>query len=135
MPRPASRRTTMFAFSAVGKTDACVVSRRMSRPDAGFAITPTVMGDGKGLSPVRAMRTIYRCAARESARCCDARYRKARAKIVAGGDIDAKPHPSRVTALDVVGVPVCRRDMMRRKTAFRLTRGMRQAFRTIVQPC
>ncbi|MBU9463521.1 hypothetical protein KTE57_28480, partial [Burkholderia multivorans] len=34
----------MFAFSAVGNTDACVVRRRMSRPEAGFAITPTVTG-------------------------------------------------------------------------------------------
>ncbi|CAG9197585.1 hypothetical protein PSAB6_180132 [Paraburkholderia sabiae] len=45
-PSPAIRRTTILAFSAVGNTDACVVRRRMSRPDAGFAITPTVMGDG-----------------------------------------------------------------------------------------
>src|SRR6516164_1778506 len=32
----------MLAFSAVGKTEARVVRRRMSRPDSGFATTPTI---------------------------------------------------------------------------------------------
>ena len=36
-----SIRWIMLAFSAVGNTVACVTSRRMSRPDSGFATTPT----------------------------------------------------------------------------------------------
>ena len=35
-------RWIMLAFSAVGKTEACVTRRRMSRPDSGFATTPTI---------------------------------------------------------------------------------------------
>ncbi len=35
-------RTTMLAFSALGNTDALATSRRMSRPDIGLAMTPTV---------------------------------------------------------------------------------------------
>src|SRR5260221_11942464 len=34
-------RWIMLAFSAVGNTEACVTRRRMSRPDIGFATTPT----------------------------------------------------------------------------------------------
>src|SRR5437667_248979 len=41
-PRAPSMRCTMFDFSAVGKTDAWLTSRRMSRPEAGFATIPTV---------------------------------------------------------------------------------------------
>jgi hypothetical protein len=37
-------RTIMLAFSAFGKTDAREVSRRMSLPDAGLAMIPTVAG-------------------------------------------------------------------------------------------
>jgi hypothetical protein len=33
----------MFAFSAVGNTEACATSRRMSRPDAGFATIPATV--------------------------------------------------------------------------------------------
>ena len=43
-PRAASMRCTMFDFSMVGKTDAWLTSRRMSRPDAGLATIPTVAG-------------------------------------------------------------------------------------------
>ena len=35
-------RTTMLAFSALGNTDALATSGRMSRPDIGLAMTPTV---------------------------------------------------------------------------------------------
>ena len=41
-PAAASSRSTMFVFSALGKTEACATSRRMSRPDIGFATMPTV---------------------------------------------------------------------------------------------
>ena len=37
-----SMRWIMLAFSAVGNTEACVTRRRMSRPDSGFATTPTI---------------------------------------------------------------------------------------------
>lgn len=41
-PAAAVSRTTMLAFSALGNTDALATSRRMSRPDIGLAVTPTV---------------------------------------------------------------------------------------------
>jgi hypothetical protein len=41
-PAAAVSRTTMVAFSALGNTDALATSRRMSRPDIGLAMTPTV---------------------------------------------------------------------------------------------
>jgi len=41
-PARPSARTTMLAFSALGNTDALATSRRMSRPDIGLAMTPTV---------------------------------------------------------------------------------------------
>src|SRR4051794_5550526 len=41
-PSPASSRKTMPALSALPNTDAPATSRRMSRPDAGLAMTPTV---------------------------------------------------------------------------------------------
>ena len=41
-PAAAVSRTTMLAFSALGNTDALATSRRMSRPDIGLAMTPTV---------------------------------------------------------------------------------------------
>lgn len=41
-PAAAVSRTTMLAFSASGNTDALATSRRMSRPDIGLAMTPTV---------------------------------------------------------------------------------------------
>jgi len=41
-PAPAVSRTTMLALSALGNTDVLATSRRMSRPDIGLAMTPTV---------------------------------------------------------------------------------------------
>src|SRR5579862_9966929 len=41
-PRAVSIRRIMLAFSAVGNTEAWVTRRRMSRPDSGFATTPTI---------------------------------------------------------------------------------------------
>jgi hypothetical protein len=44
----------MFDFSTVGKTDAWLTRRRMSRPEAGFATIPTVeelLNDGLLLPP------------------------------------------------------------------------------------
>src|SRR4051812_32907202 len=41
-PAAAVSRTTMLAFSTLGNTDALATSRRMSRPDIGLAMTPTV---------------------------------------------------------------------------------------------
>jgi hypothetical protein len=41
-PAAAVSPTTMLAFSALGNTDALATSRRMSRPDIGLAMTPTV---------------------------------------------------------------------------------------------
>ncbi|WP_217574336.1 hypothetical protein [Streptomyces sp. GbtcB7] len=41
-PAAPVNRTTMLAFSALGNTDALATSRRMSRPDIGSAMTPTV---------------------------------------------------------------------------------------------
>jgi len=40
--RSGGGRTIMLAFSALGNTDALATSRRMSRPDIGLAMTPTV---------------------------------------------------------------------------------------------
>jgi hypothetical protein len=37
-------RTIMLAFSAFGNTDARDVRRRMSLPDAGLAMMPTLIG-------------------------------------------------------------------------------------------
>ncbi len=42
VPAAAVSRTTMLAFSALGNRDALATSRRMSRPDIGLAMTPTV---------------------------------------------------------------------------------------------
>ena len=41
-PNAVSMRWIMLAFSAVGNTEACVTRRRMSRPESGFATTPTI---------------------------------------------------------------------------------------------
>ena len=41
-PNAGSMRWIMLAFSAVGNTEACVTRRRMSRPESGFATTPTI---------------------------------------------------------------------------------------------
>ena len=41
-PAAAVSRTAMLAFSALGHMDALATSRRMSRPDIGLAMTPTV---------------------------------------------------------------------------------------------
>ena len=41
-PNAVSIRWIMLAFSAVGKTEACVTRRLMSRPDSGIATTPTI---------------------------------------------------------------------------------------------
>src|SRR3954467_3526745 len=45
-PSPASSRKTMPALSALPNTDAPATSRRMSRPDAGLATTPTQTPEG-----------------------------------------------------------------------------------------
>src|SRR5437899_117610 len=52
-PRAPSMRCTMFDFSAVGKTDAWLTNRRMSRPEAGFATIPTVPQTGKSADALR----------------------------------------------------------------------------------
>ena len=49
-PAAAVSRTTMLAFSALGNTDALATSRRMSRPDIGLAMTPTVASATRSLS-------------------------------------------------------------------------------------
>ena len=50
-PAAATSRSTMFVFSAFGKTDACATSRRMSRPDIGLATMPSVALGTTGSSP------------------------------------------------------------------------------------
>ena len=59
-PVAAVSRTTMLAFSALGNTDALATSRRMSRPDIGLAMTPTVTSaTSGGGSPASRWRAAY----------------------------------------------------------------------------
>ncbi len=59
-PAAAVSRTTMLAFSALGNTDALATSRRMSRPDIGLAMTPTVTSaTSGGGSPASRWRAAY----------------------------------------------------------------------------
>jgi hypothetical protein len=50
-PAAAMRRNTMFVFSALGNTEACATSLRMSRPDIGLATMPMVEPGTTGSVP------------------------------------------------------------------------------------
>ncbi|MFE2566109.1 hypothetical protein [Streptomyces mirabilis] len=59
-PAAAVSRTTMLAFSALGNTDALATSRRMSQPDIGLAMKPTVASaTAGGGSPASRWRAAH----------------------------------------------------------------------------
>jgi hypothetical protein len=79
-PAAAVSRTTMLAFSALGNADALATSRRMSRPDIGLAMTPTV---ASATSRWRLTRPLLACCSpialparrRRACRLRDTRFR------------------------------------------------------------